>query len=273
MGEGVYREVLKSTADAGAASTRRSGAHRDLLAYLVRRLLENGANSSFVHQLADESVGMDELLASPLRLEPDASLPLPPALYGPGRAPQQPGAWTSRSKAMRAPLLAALAATPVPAVPEFDRRGRAAAAPLAAGAAAHRQPSTPVAAERAAVLRRAADALERPMPQFCALLVKEAFKTWGDAVSEVREAVDFLRYYADEAERIMQPVALPGPTGESNELRLHGARRLGLHQPVEFPAGDLHRPGRGRAGRPATPCWPSRPSRRRPWPGGRRAAA
>ena len=58
------------------------------------------------------------------------------------------------------------------------------------------------------------------MPRLCALLVKEAFKTWGDCVAEVREAVDFLRYYADEAERIMQPVALPGPTGESNELRL-----------------------------------------------------
>ena len=72
------------------------------------------------------------------------------------------------------------------------------------------------------------DALQQQMPRFCALLVKEAFKTWGDAVSEVREAVDFLRYYADEAERIMQPVALPGQshgvmlgvTGETNELRL-----------------------------------------------------
>ena len=82
-------------------------------------------------------------------------------------------------------------------------------------------------AERAVTLRRAADALQQQMPRFCALLVKEAFKTWGDAVSEVREAVDFLRYYADEAERIMQPVALPGQshgvmlgvTGETNELR------------------------------------------------------
>ena len=74
--------------------------------------------------------------------------------------------------------------------------------------------------ERADVLRRAADAMEAQMPSLCALLVKEAFKTWGDCVAEVREAVDFLRYYANEAERIMQPVALPGPTGESNELRL-----------------------------------------------------
>ena len=73
---------------------------------------------------------------------------------------------------------------------------------------------------RAGILRRAADAMEARVPQLCALLVKEAFKTWGDCVAEVREAVDFLRYYAIEAERIQQPIMLSGPTGESNELRL-----------------------------------------------------
>ena len=64
-------------------------------------------------------------------------------------------------------------------------------------------------ANRAAVLRKAADALEADMPRYCALLVKEAHKTWGDTVAEVREAVDFLRYYAGQAERIMQPISLP----------------------------------------------------------------
>ena len=81
--------------------------------------------------------------------------------------------------------------------------------------------------ECATSLRRAADALQQQMARFCALLVKEAFKTWGDAVSEVREAIDFLRYYANEAERIMAPLALPGQsqgvthgvTGETNTLR------------------------------------------------------
>jgi RHH-type proline utilization regulon transcriptional repressor/proline dehydrogenase/delta 1-pyrroline-5-carboxylate dehydrogenase len=71
MGEGIYREVLKNPL-VSCRVYAPVGQHRDLLAYLVRRLLENGANSSFVHQLADESVGMDELLISPLRLEPDA---------------------------------------------------------------------------------------------------------------------------------------------------------------------------------------------------------
>jgi RHH-type proline utilization regulon transcriptional repressor/proline dehydrogenase/delta 1-pyrroline-5-carboxylate dehydrogenase len=84
-------------------------------------------------------------------------------------------------------------------------------------------------------LRDAADALESDMPRFCALLVKEAFKTWGDTVAEVREAVDFLRYYANEAERIMAPVTLPGPTGESNELRLTARGAWVCISPWNFP--------------------------------------
>jgi hypothetical protein len=87
------------------------------------------------------------------------------------------------------------------------------------------------------------------MPRFCALLVKEAFKTWGDTVAEVREAVDFLRYYANEAERIMAPiVTLPGPHGRKQRAAPDRARCLGLHQPLELSAGDLHGPGGGRAG-------------------------
>ncbi len=73
------------------------------------------------------------------------------------------------------------------------------------------------------------------MPDLCALLVKEAFKTWGDCVAEVREAVDFLRYYADEAERIMQPLTLRGPTGESNELRLTARGPWVCISPWNFP--------------------------------------
>ena len=199
MGEVLYDLLLADHPAAACRVYAPVGGHRDLLAYLVRRLLENGANSSFVHQLADESVGMGELLTSPLRLEPESSLPLPPALYGPGR-PNSLGLDLT-VESMRAPLLAALAVTPVPVVPEFDPRQAAAA--VEKGAGAYRQWSKVDVAERAAVLRRAADAMERQMPRFCAQLVKEAFKTWGDAVSEVREAVDFLRYYANEAERIM----------------------------------------------------------------------
>ncbi|MBK5207765.1 MAG: L-glutamate gamma-semialdehyde dehydrogenase, partial [Polaromonas sp.] len=215
------------------------GAHRDLLAYLVRRVLENGANSSFVHQLADESMGISELLTSPLRLEPESSLPLPPALYRPGRLNSLGLDLTVAS--MRAPLFAALHTTAVPVVPEFDAKLISGA--LATGASSYQKWRNVPVAERAAMLRRAADALQQQMPKFCALLVKEAFKTWGDAVSEVREAVDFLRYYANEAERIMQPMALPGQyggvmlgvTGETNELRLTARGVWVCISPWNFP--------------------------------------
>ncbi|WP_431098775.1 L-glutamate gamma-semialdehyde dehydrogenase [Polaromonas aquatica] len=230
MGEGVFREVLKNPLISCRVYAP-VGAHRDLLAYLVRRLLENGANSSFVHQLADESIGMGELLTSPLRLESESSLPLPPVLYGPGRPNSRGLDLTVQS--MRAPLLDALATTRVPVVPEFDVKSAASA--IMTGANSYQKWSKVPVAERAAVLRRAADALEQQMPKFCALLVKEAFKTWGDAVSEVREAVDFLRYYANEAERIMQPVALPGPTGETNELRLAARGVWVCISPWNFP--------------------------------------
>ncbi|MGE0349364.1 L-glutamate gamma-semialdehyde dehydrogenase [Hydrogenophaga sp.] len=235
MGEGIYREVLKNPA-VSCRVYAPVGAHRDLLAYLVRRLLENGANSSFVHQLADESVGMDELLVSPL-LATEApqdgapDLPLPPELYGPER-PNSLGLDLAVA-AHRERLLAAHATLEVPTVPEA--RAQEADAAMARAVQAfgdwHR---TPVA-QRAATLRRAADAMQKQMPRLCALLVKEAHKGWNDAVSEVREAIDFLRYYANEAERVMAPHVLPGPTGESNTLRLEGRGAWVCISPWNFP--------------------------------------
>jgi RHH-type proline utilization regulon transcriptional repressor/proline dehydrogenase/delta 1-pyrroline-5-carboxylate dehydrogenase len=235
MGEGVYRELLQDPRIRCRVYAP-VGRHRDLLAYLVRRLLENGANSSFVHQLADASVGLAELLASPLALAQAGAcrgpgLPLPAALYGPGR--ENSAGLDLTVPGMRAPLLAAHARTAVPAVAPFDAAHTEAAVARAVAAwPAWRQ--TPVA-QRAASLRRAADELQAQLPRFCALLVKEAFKTWGDAVAEVREAIDFLRYYANEAERIMQPLALPGVTGETNALRLGGRGAWACISPWNFP--------------------------------------
>jgi len=195
MGEGVYREVLKD----GSIPCRvyaPVGEHRDLLAYLVRRLLENGANSSFVHQLADPSVQVPELLGSPLLdVRNTSALPLPPALYG---ARLNSTGADLTAPAQRQPLQAALANTSVHAVPEATAAEvDAAMQRLHAGFTAWN--ARPVAA-RAAILRRAADDLDARLAEFCALLVKEAFKTQADCVAEVREAVDFLRYYADQAE-------------------------------------------------------------------------
>ena len=234
MGEGIYREVLKNPA-VSCRVYAPVGAHRDLLAYLVRRLLENGANSSFVHQLADESVGMDELLLSPLeQSQPgamSASLPLPCDLYGHAR-PNSLGLDLAVI-AHREPLLAAHASLVVPTVPEATAADAQAAVSRAVQAFAGWN-HTPVA-ERAATLRRAAYAMQLQLPRLCALLVKEAHKGWGDAVSEVREAIDFLRYYANDAERVMAPQTLPGPTGESNTLRMEGRGAWVCISPWNFP--------------------------------------
>jgi RHH-type proline utilization regulon transcriptional repressor/proline dehydrogenase/delta 1-pyrroline-5-carboxylate dehydrogenase len=234
MGEGVYREVMAH----GPIPVRvyaPVGEHRDLLAYLVRRLLENGANSSFVHQLSDRTVDVEALLASPLVPAAAPGQPLPVALYGGegGRGRANSSGVDLAVLAERAPLERALVETTVEAV--------AAATPTDVTAAMERLQhafpawnATPLA-DRAAALRRAADALDARLPEFCALLVKEAHKTLGDCVAEVREAVDFCRYYAEQAEQRLAPQALPGPTGESNELRLHGRGVFVCISPWNFP--------------------------------------
>ncbi|WP_421887891.1 L-glutamate gamma-semialdehyde dehydrogenase [Methylibium sp.] len=248
MGEGVYREVSRQPpagelattppAPAGGLTARLPvriyapvGEHRDLLAYLVRRLLENGANSSFVHQLADPQVDVDALLASPLQAAPEPGQPSPLLLYGSARR-NALGVDLSIA-AERAPLLAAAAATRVPEVAEtpvseIDATMRR----LHAGQVAWND--TPLA-ERAAVLLRAADRLEAELPACCGLLVKEAHKTLGDCVAELREAVDFCRYYAVQARDTLGPRELPGPTGESNTLHLHGRGVFVCISPWNFP--------------------------------------
>ncbi|HNY47543.1 MAG TPA: L-glutamate gamma-semialdehyde dehydrogenase, partial [Casimicrobium sp.] len=230
MGSGVYRELLSTSPQQTLRVYAPVGSHSDLLAYLVRRLLENGANSSFVHQLADDDVPVETLLASPLYATQARQFPLPQDIL----APRQNSAGVDLTvESMRAPLLAALNGVVVsrPADASIDQAN---AAMQAAYAAFTTWRDVPVR-ERAAALRRAADALQAQLPRFCALLVKEAFKTWGDAVSEVREAIDFLRYYADEAERVCAPIALPGPTGERNTLYPRGRGVWVCISPWNFP--------------------------------------
>jgi RHH-type proline utilization regulon transcriptional repressor/proline dehydrogenase/delta 1-pyrroline-5-carboxylate dehydrogenase len=230
MGEGIYREVLRNPRLACRIYAP-VGTHRDLLAYLVRRLLENGANSAFVHQLADTTVNIDALLASPLHPPAASGLPLPPDLLGAGRANSRGVDLTVAAE--RASLQAAYAAQGLPSVPMFDVKLACKAYEISESS--YQNWSNRAVAERADMLRRAADALQAQLPSFCALLVREARKTWGDAVAEVREAVDFLRYYALEAERIMVPQALPGPTGERNELHLRGRGVWVCISPWNFP--------------------------------------
>ena len=242
MGEGIYRELARSKASSAVPLRVYApvGEHRDLLAYLVRRLLENGANSSFVHQLSDATVDVDALLASPLdAASMSSSLPLPVDLYrriGAGHD----GSVRANSRgvdlanlAEREPIERAIAATRVEAIVEATPKSVAVTV-AKAQAAFPAWNATPLG-ERAAVLRRAADALESRLAEFCGVLVVEAGKTQGDCVAEVREAVDFCRYYADEAERSLVTQALPGPTGESNELYLHGRGVFACISPWNFP--------------------------------------
>jgi RHH-type proline utilization regulon transcriptional repressor/proline dehydrogenase/delta 1-pyrroline-5-carboxylate dehydrogenase len=230
MGEGIYREVMKDRS-VPVRVYAPVGEHRDLLAYLVRRLLENGANSSFVHQLADEAVSPDLLLASPLVPAHAPGLPLPAALYGPQRANARGADPTNRDE--RRTFEAALASTHLqPIAPAAPADIAPTMARLQEGHLAWNR--TPLAA-RAGVLRRAADQLDARLPEFCGLLVQEAHKTLGDAIAEVREAVDFCRYYAEQAEHRLAPHALPGPTGESNELSLHGRGVFVCISPWNFP--------------------------------------
>ncbi len=236
MSEGIYREVLQSDGAPPLRVYAPVGEHRDLLAYLVRRLLENGANSSFVHQLADASVAPETLLASPLSdLQMLASQPLPVDLFkdAKGQGRNNSIGLDLTVLAMRAPLEQALRDINLKSVPVASlSEVSAAMARLARGFDAWND--RPVA-QRAGVLRCAADALEARLPEFCALLVKEAHKTLGDCVAEVREAVDFCRYYAEQAELKLAPQTLPGPTGESNELRMHGRGVFVCISPWNFP--------------------------------------
>ena len=240
MGESVYREVLRDPDLAGSLAVRiyaPVGEHRDLLAYLVRRLLENGANASFVHQLSDEAIDPHELLALPSGLDGGAGLVLPTELYGPSR-PNAAGLDLSdrRERQRITQALHKQQAAPeriAPAVP-LTRTADIPSRMASLYEAGHLWDQTPLT-QRIAALRRAADSLEHQLPEFCALLIDEAHKTWADAVSEVREAVDFLRYYAQQAEQDLTPVVLPGPVGESNELRMRGRGVFVCISPWNFP--------------------------------------
>ncbi|MBB1473102.1 bifunctional proline dehydrogenase/L-glutamate gamma-semialdehyde dehydrogenase PutA [Luteimonas sp. MC1782] len=271
MGDDLYDEVIP--ADRLGVPCRvyaPVGSHEDLLPYLVRRLLENGANSSFVNRITDESVAIDDLVRDPVDVVagsdviPHPRIPLPADLYrshGIERTNSM-GINLADDHQLRALATAVQAATAdwqaAPLVPgatpggawitvsnPADRRervGRWQAADtdtvqraLANAVAAQADWNATPAASRAAILEHAADLLEQRMPQFIALCTREAGKTIPDGVAEVREAVDFLRYYAGEARKLFAPEALPGPTGESNTLQLEGRGVFVCISPWNFP--------------------------------------
>ncbi len=262
MGEPLF-EALAAMSDAPVRVYAPVGPHRDLLAYLVRRLIENGANSSFVARAADPETPVETLIANPHDTIGDADharhprLPLPAQIYEPLRGNSR-GVELGDRTALAA-LLAEIGAArgPYEARPSISAEAppRPVVSPIDGGAiglvaecdektvrammagAARAFPAwnaTPVET-RARIFERAADLLEARRGVFLALLQSEAGKTLDDALAELREAADMCRYYANQARLICREFSLPGPTGEDNRLRYGGRGVFVCISPWNFP--------------------------------------
>jgi RHH-type proline utilization regulon transcriptional repressor/proline dehydrogenase/delta 1-pyrroline-5-carboxylate dehydrogenase len=239
MGDALYEAVLVEHRHVPVRVYAPVGRFTDLLPYLVRRLLENGANTSFVHQIADPEVPIEELIADPLAAlpepyAPEPRIPLPRVLY-PDRA-NSLGLDLSVKKNLHE-LRARIAADRRSGLPPIDTTSRAALYALITRAAEAFESWSRVPADaRATILERAADALEARMIEFVSLIVREGKRTYADAVFEVREAADFCRYYALQGRmKFAAPQGLPGPAGERNELGLHGRGPFACISPWNFP--------------------------------------
>ncbi len=239
MGEALYAQLSKDRPTLACRTYAPVGSHRDLLAYLVRRLLENGANTSFVASAADPAVPVAALLRRPSEIVGSAGparhphIPLPRDLYQPQRVNSRGIEFGERAALEQ--LVAAVAASR----PKLDAAASldaTAAGPLMVAAAGFKAWSLTPAGIRAGILEDAADRLEQRAPHFIAWLQQEGGKTLDDALSEVREAADFCRYYAAEGRALCGPGrSLPGPTGESNLLRLRGRGVFIAISPWNFP--------------------------------------
>jgi RHH-type proline utilization regulon transcriptional repressor/proline dehydrogenase/delta 1-pyrroline-5-carboxylate dehydrogenase len=269
MGHDLYAEVIG--ADQLAVPCRvyaPVGSHEDLLPYLVRRLLENGANSSFVNRITDEAVPPASLVADPVATVagfesiPHPRIPEPSQLFAPERtnsmgvnlandielAQLAAGINAAVKPWTAAPLVpgAKVSGAPVEVTNPADRRQKIGTWQPADAAVVERAlanaegafaawDKTP-AASRATILEHAANLMEQRLPELVALCVKEAGKTIAPSIAEVREAVDFCRYYAAQGRKLFGHTEhLPGPTGESNQLQLHGKGVFVCISPWNFP--------------------------------------
>lgn len=269
MGEEVYEALhaLEGNRKTPVRIYAPVGGHKELLAYLVRRLLENGANTSFVNRMGDADIPAEELVGDPVAelagLSPrrNPAIPLPADIFGQRR--NSAGIDLS-DPTVREPLmtrLAALESVQWQAAPTFPAATPGEIAPITmphdlAQVVGTRRDATAEEVEaaftraaaiqpgwdalggeaRALLLEEAAELFEAHTDEFLSLCQREAGKTLLDAVLELREAVDFLRYYAAEARRqFAAPLLLPGPTGEENTLSLHGRGVFATISPWNFP--------------------------------------
>ncbi len=244
------------------------GGHEDLLAYLVRRLLENGANTSFVNRIIDEKIPVEEIIADPVEKlrhvahKPHSQIPLPREIYGMTRKNSFGINLTHHEELEKlATAMQAVADKQYEAhatcsieskgsvknitEPQDHRRvvGRLIEATeddirmtLDNAQRAAKSWDLTSVETRAQCLERAADILEKRMPEIMSLVIREAGKTIPDSIAEVREAIDFCRYYAEQARKVLaHPETMPGPTGESNQLFLRARGPMICISPWNFP--------------------------------------
>ncbi|MFY0399003.1 bifunctional proline dehydrogenase/L-glutamate gamma-semialdehyde dehydrogenase PutA [Brevundimonas naejangsanensis] len=268
MGEALYDGAKVEWGDVVVRAYAPVGGHEELLPYLVRRLLENGANSSFVHALLDERVPAADVAADPItsvEAQPDRhpKIPVPMNIYGDRKNSLGRDYSQASDRELHAAALERVDSEKLTAGPIIGGKLRAGVNPqdvtnpydrsrvlghvseasvedvdAAVNAAAEAQVAWDRlgGAGRAPVLRAMADALEADLDRLVALLSREAGKTLNDGVAEVREAADFCRYYAQLAERDFGGrQTLKGPTGETNELVLHGRGVFAAISPWNFP--------------------------------------
>lgn len=271
MGEELYAEVIgKDKLDIPCRVYAPVGPHKDLLPYLVRRLLENGANTSFVNQILSDDTRIEDIIADPVELVDKLGeqirhpgIVLPSHLFGEERLNSKGINFADANEFI--PLLDKCKqhqkqeryATPVVnGAPQAGKKhvsnnpsysntavghvdfATAETMKKAVDAAYNAWPAwnNTVVEERAAILEKTADLYEQNQAELLALCVSEAGKSLQDSHAEIREAIDFLRYYAFEARKTLsKPVSLPGPTGESNTLHLNGRGVFLCISPWNFP--------------------------------------
>ncbi len=272
MGDTLYNQIVDPSSEIAMPCRVYApvGSHENLLAYLVRRLLENGANSSFVNQILNPAISVADLVENPIEIArkmnflPHPNIPLPSNIYGDQRMNSKgldlshPATLThilnelheaSKEQWLAVPMLAdkiefatakttlynpALSSEVVGHVIEATEADVDHA--VAAAQKAFPKWSAKPATERANILRRMADLLENNMIHLIAMAVREAGKSISNAISEVREAVDFCRYYAEQAESLFgQNIEFKGITGETNSLEWHGRGVFLCISPWNFP--------------------------------------
>ena len=270
MGEDLYAEVIHPEKFGRPCRVYAPvGSHEDLLPYLVRRLLENGANTSFVNRIVDESIDVQDIVKDPIEVtrdgeaRPHPRIPSPLDIFQPERKNSRGLNLPDRNiltpvlEAMQEASARTLSATAIvggQAIPGLEKSSvnpartdevvgiyttaDIEAVDKALNISEGEQPAwdrTP-AADRAAILQKAADLYEQYATELMAICVTEAGKTVPDAASELREAVDFLRYYAVQAiEHYGDRTTLPGPTGERNQLGMRGRGIFVCISPWNFP--------------------------------------